>query len=167
MQATDEQISAAEATIAHFEGCSRTPYRDNHGYWTIGYGCRFLADGSAVTEHTQPLSGQGAAFALMRFKLCREYVPHLEQVITEPLSDGQFAAVCSLVWNIGLGGFGNSYVLRDINRRNPAAAAHAFHNWSFSAGKYDSRLFKRRCAEERIFTGMDPIPAMPTEGDKT
>lgn len=66
-------------------------------------------------------------------------------------NQNQFDAMVSLAYNIGLGGFAGSTVLRDHNAGNHAGAQAAFGMWVKQAGKVLAGLTKRRAAEAAIY----------------
>ena len=52
-----------EIDVMRDEGFSSQPYRDSLGYWTIGYGSRYVM-GEAVTGETKPLRSDQARILL-------------------------------------------------------------------------------------------------------
>lgn len=73
------------------------------------------------------------------------------------LEQHQFDAICSLAYNIGLGGLEQSTVLRKLNRRDFDGAARGFALWNkiTQHGKkvVCRGLVRRRAAEEKMFRG--------------
>ncbi|KAA8383301.1 lysozyme, partial [Acetobacter tropicalis] len=61
----NDSIALAAALAREYEGLSLRPYICPAGYWTIGYGNRCLADGSAVTARTRPIAKQQAEDLLL------------------------------------------------------------------------------------------------------
>lgn len=48
-------IEAFHATIAYYEGCTLTPYRDNGGNWCVGYGHNLTAHHERIkARYTRP-----------------------------------------------------------------------------------------------------------------
>jgi len=70
-------------------------------------------------------------------------------------TQGQFDAMWSLAYNIGVGGFKGSTVLRQHKAGNYDKAASAFAMWNKQKGKVLDGLTKRRKAETAIYRGDD------------
>lgn len=69
------------------------------------------------------------------------------------LSQGQFDALVSLVFNIGAGQFGNSALLRLLNEGDYAGAAAQFSRWTKAGGHDMPGLVTRRARERAMFEG--------------
>lgn len=99
------------ALITHFEGFKSTAYQDIAGIWTIGYGTTYVA-GKRVTAGMTCTASQAEAWL-------KDSLRDAEQAITQacrvPLTQYQFDALVSLVYNIGAGNFHKSSILRVIN----------------------------------------------------
>lgn len=70
-----------------------------------------------------------------------------------PLSQRQFDALVSFVFNVGAGQFGSSTLLRLLNQGDHAGAAAQFERWTRAAGRVLPGLVKRRAAERAMFEG--------------
>ncbi|HEU5067050.1 MAG TPA: lysozyme [Sphingomicrobium sp.] len=87
-----------------------------------------------------------------------------------PLNSNQLGALVSLTYNIGLGNFRSSTLLRLLNAGDYAGAAAEFPRWNKAAGKTMTGLITRRAAEARLFRtpvsageiSQQPVPA-PTK----
>lgn len=66
-------------------------------------------------------------------------------------SQNQFDAMVSLAYNIGLGAYGKSSVLRQHKAGDHGAAAAAFSLWCKQAGKVLPGLLRRRHAEAALY----------------
>lgn len=115
------------ALIRRFEGKELKAYQDIAGVWTIGYGHtegfkdgRFDAD-SVITDET--------ATALLEADL-KPREQAVSRLVTAPISQKQFDALVSLVYNIGIGAFERSTVLRKVNAQDWESAADAFLMWN-------------------------------------
>ena len=73
--------------------------------------------------------------------------------VNVPLTQGQFDALVSLVFNIGAGQLQRSTLLRKLNAGDLAEAAEEFLRWNKSSGKVAEGLRRRRVAEMRVFGG--------------
>lgn len=136
------------ALIQHFEGCSLTAYPDpatGGEPVTIGYGhCGNVKMDSYIS--------QDMANALLLQDLARFEDGVARSIHTDVTSD-QFSACVCLAFNIGLGNFTTSTLLKMINADSAPAAADQFLRWNKAAGKVMNGLTKRREAERRLYLG--------------
>lgn len=100
---------------------------------------------------------------LARLRL--EVVPYeraVEQACELSPNQNQFDAMVLLCYNIGVGGFKRSSVLRAHNAGDPQAASRAFGLWNKSGGKVYAGLTRRRAAEAALYLtpvrGDAPMP---------
>lgn len=145
-----------EELIARFEGCRLEAYQDEGGVWTIGYGCTGPEIGPGLNwSQAQADAELAARVAELRARL--------GGLIKPALSEDQYAAVCSLAYNIGPYGFSTSTVLRRINAYDFQGAADAFLMWDKIKGEYSEGLANRRKTEAAIFLdGTDQTPPQGT-----
>jgi lysozyme len=68
-----------------------------------------------------------------------------------PTTQGQFDALFSLAYNIGLAALKGSTVLRMHKAGKYPVAAAAFLKWDHQAGRVLDGLLKRRTAEQKIY----------------
>jgi lysozyme len=111
------------AVVENFEGYSATAYRDVRGILTIGWGHTGpdVHDGLTITRDR--------AVALLHGDMgTAEHA--IERLVRVPLTDNQFDALASLIYNIGDAGFAGSTVLRDLNAGDYQGAADAFLLWN-------------------------------------
>jgi lysozyme len=140
------QINAAgEALIEQFEGCALIAYQDQGGIWTIGYG----HTGPDVTEGLAITQDQ-AEYLLGRDLQTAEGA--INRLVTVPLGDNQFSALVSLVFNIGVGAFQSSTLLRDLN-----TGSYGLVQFQIVNGVIDAGLQKRRAAEIALWNTPDSI----------
>ena len=132
--------------IKKFEGYSSKAYPDpatGGAPWTIGYGTtKGVKPGMVIT-------------AQQAEKMLRDDVAKFESgvssLITAPTTQGQFDAMVSLAYNIGLGNFGKSTLLKKHNARCYTCAADQFRVWNRANGKVMNGLTKRRAAEREVY----------------
>lgn len=132
--------------IKQFEGYSSKAYPDpatGREPWTIGYGTtKGVKPGMVVTAEQAE-------------KMLRDDVAKFESgvssLITAPTTQGQFDAMVSLAYNIGLGNFGKSTLLKKHNARCYTCAADQFRVWNRANGKVMNGLTKRRAAEREVY----------------
>lgn len=145
------------------------PYLCPAGIATIGWG-------HVVTEHGRPLKGRpgllraremypdgidmGMAEMLLRGDLA-DREPQLEGLLQVPVTQGQFDALMSFAFNVGLDiddddiaeGLGDSTLLKKLNAGDVAGAADQFLKWNKAAGQVLAGLTRRREAERALFLG--------------
>jgi lysozyme len=133
--------------IKSFEGFRGKPYLCPAGVWTIGYGTT-----SGVTEHTPPIT-EAQASALLSVDVAK-FAAGVADSLTRAPTQGQFDAMVSLAYNIGLGAFRRSRVLKWFNLGDDDEAAAAFRAWQTANGQVLAGLVRRREAEIRLFKGV-------------
>jgi lysozyme len=143
--------------LKQFEGCKLTAYQDVAGVWTIGYGTTASA-GVGIEPHEGMTITQEQAEVLLH-KTIDNFAPAVASRITVPVSSNEFGACLCLSYNIGLGAFAKSTVLREINAGNKGKAAEAFKMWNKAGGKVVKGLVNRRAAESALFLEADMIVA--------
>jgi lysozyme len=75
----------------------------------------------------------------------------IDRDITEELTDNQFSALVSLVYNIGGGAFNTSTLRRKLNAGDFDGAAAQFLVWNKQGGKVLGGLVRRRKEEMDLF----------------
>ncbi|WP_176136838.1 lysozyme [Paraburkholderia atlantica] len=142
-----EWLDKAIELAKEFEGCSLTAYPDPAYGWrvpSIGFG----ATGPAISQHTVWTQAQADADLEYRMK---GIGAHIDLLVTVPISDEQKAACADLAYNIGLGAFERSTLLRMLNGHNVQGAADQFLVWTKANGVELKGLVKRRDAERALF----------------
>lgn len=141
--------AAGVALIQSFEQCRLDAYPDpgsRDGYpWTIGWG----STGDEITKGTrwtQEQADQRFAADLARFAAGVR-----KAIGGAPTSQGQFDAMVSLAYNIGLAAFAGSTLLKKHKAGDYAGAAYAFQSWRFNDGKEMAGLVRRRQREAVMY----------------
>ena len=118
-------------------------YQDVAGIWTIGYGDTQDVQKGQVTTEDQANK-----------RLSR----HLESVVSDvnrlvlvPLTQGQFDALVSLCYNIGIGAFSRSTLLAKLNWEDYTGAKREFTRWVYADGVRIKGLENRRAAEMGVW----------------
>ena len=137
--------------IKSFEGFSLTAYHgkcDRAGLYTIGWGhARGVRPGDKITLEQAE-------------KLLRDDLAWVERTLNADLVTGrdkplvtqnEYDALCSLVFNIGSDAYLDSTVRRKIKQGDKMAAARAFRMWVYSNHKFIQGLANRRADEVRLF----------------
>ena len=131
--------------IKRFEGFRDTAYLCPAGVWTIGYGhTHDVKEGDTIS--------QDKAEALLREEVAAKYEP-IVTANTEglELTQGQFDALVSFVYNVGAYNFETSHLLTYLKAGDIDAAAAQFERWNKAGGKVLDGLTARRAAERELF----------------
>lgn len=141
-------IAGLNAIKTH-ESFASVPYRDQAGIWTIGYGHK-IESGESFTSLTE----QQASALLARDVATAEDAVNAS--VRVGLSQHQFDALVSFVFNVGTGAFRRSTLLKKINAGDSTAAAE-FTRWVYvtKGGKkvQSAGLLNRRQSEVAMFNG--------------
>lgn len=129
--------------VKRFEGLELKAYRDSVGILTIGYG------------HTHAVKAGDIITGEQADAFLREDLQVAELTINTnvkvKLTQGQFDALVSFVFNLGSGNFVKSTLIRKLNAGDYAGAADEFGKWVNAGGKKLPGLVKRRAAEREVF----------------
>lgn len=135
--------------IKEFEGYSERVYLCAGGKYTIGYGhTRGVELGDTCTRE------QAEEYLRQDLVDAEETI---EALINVPLSQCQFDALVSLVYNIGSGNFYDSTIRRVINCKISDSEEYrkAWMMWVKAKGKVLKGLVRRREAEYKLFSSND------------
>jgi len=75
----------------------------------------------------------------------------VNKLVVVPLTQNQFDALSSIVFNIGEGAFSTSTLLRLLNSKDYEGAANQFPRWNKQKGRVLNGLTKRRQEERALF----------------
>jgi GH24 family phage-related lysozyme (muramidase) len=89
---------------------------------------------------------------LLREDLAKAEAAVRRNVLAE-LTQNQFDALASFVYNVGVGAFEGSTLLRKLNSGEVEAVPREMQRWVYDNGKKISGLVKRRKQEAELFTG--------------
>ena len=147
---------AGVGLIKKFEGLRLTAYQDVVGVWTIGFG-----DTGADVWPGLTITGDEAVRRLAN-RLAREFEPGVSAAIVGiPTTQGQFDAMVSLAYNIGVGAFRCSSVARFHRAGDHQAAADAFRLWNKAGQRVLEGLMRRREDERRLYLRDGPAAIEP------
>lgn len=141
--------AAGTSLIKSFESCRLTAYRDGNGILTIGWG------------HTGPDVYEGLVWTQEQadWQFSLDIISRASTAVNiyvhQPVSDNQFAALCSLCYNIGMGDFHSSTALKCINSGDFAAVPGAIGLWNKVRGQISPGLVRRRAAEVELWLTPD------------
>ncbi len=148
-------MALAVPFIARFEGFRARPYLCPAGAWSIGYGATHHSDGSPVTPNDKEIAEAEARAHLAAAIEGTERA--LYSLLKRAPSAQQYAALLSLVYNIGVGDFAASTLFTKFNAGDIAGAADEFLAWD--KAHIDGKsvcvpgLRRRRAAERKLFLG--------------
>jgi len=136
------------ALIRDMEGFRGEAYLDTGGVWTIGFGTIKYPDGSRVRKGDVCTRGQAEVW----LKNDSAWVDAcLDRSIKTKISQNQFDALASFVYNIGETAFTKSTMLTLINQKNLTGATNQFDRWIFDNGKRIQGLVNRRIKEKALY----------------
>jgi lysozyme len=129
-----------------FEGFRSMPYLDTANKLTVGYG-HLMVPGDGLVEGSPITMGQAT-------QLLRQDVGTAEDCVNSAgldLTQNEFDALVSFVYNLGCGAFKRSTLLKFLQAKNKLAASGEFPKWSMVSGKHSDSILKRRFAEQDCF----------------
>ena len=135
--------------IKEFEGFSANAYLCPAKIPTIGYGNTFWQDGRKVRLGEQ--ISKTKALELLEFVANKDFANKIFPLIKVEVNQNQFDAMTSLAYNIGVGAFSNSTLLKRVNAKDFLGAGNEFLKWDKSNGKPLLGLTRRRQREKELF----------------
>lgn len=142
----EDAVSIALDLIKKWEGCKLTAYKCSAGVWTIGWG----STGPGIThgvKWTQEQADKRLHDDVQRF------ASGVFSAVTYDATPAQLGAMISLAYNIGLGAFRSSTLLRLFNAGDTSGAHAQFPRWNKAGGKVVNGLTNRRRDEAAVFAG--------------
>lgn len=129
--------------IKRWEGCRLTAYLCPANIPTIGWG------------HTKGVKLGMKITQIEADTLFLEELKHYDQAVSNSvkvsLSQNQFDVLVSFCYNVGVGAFKDSTLLRVLNQHNYAEAANQLLRWDKAGKKVIPGLTYRREAEKELF----------------
>lgn len=134
---------------------ARSPIR---GTLTIGYGeTQGVIIGDTVTEE--------AASEQLLLRLRRDFEPAVHRLVRVPMTQYQYDALVSFVYNVGEGNLSRSTLLRRLNEGRYDDVPAQLMRWTKSKGIELRGLVRRRRDEAELWRGLIGSPAEePTPG---
>ncbi len=149
---------ASEGFVGHL-------YADAARYCTIGYGHlvkKAPCDGDEPEAFRRGLT-EPQASELLVGDMGRAELVVMTAVATN-LTDGQYAALCDFVFNVGGQNFKSSTLLKVVNAGEIEGVAEQIRRWVFAGGRELQGLKIRRERETELFLDGLPVPrAVPAE----
>lgn len=136
--------------IARWEGFERSAYTDAVGIPTIGYG--FTESALARVGKPMPkVISRSEADQLLGTLVEEHYAPAILEHVQTGLETNELGALCSFVYNVGVGAFSDSTLLERLNSGDKAGAAQEFGKWIYAGDQVLEGLVRRRAEERRYF----------------
>jgi lysozyme len=127
-------------TVAFLEGYSNDPYKDIVGVQTVCYG---------ETNVKMRRYSDAECNAMLQKSLVK-YGNGILECIRVPISQNQHAAFSSFAYNVGLGAFCGSSLVKKLNRGDYENACRGMYAWTYAGGKHVQGLKNRRDVEVRL-----------------
>jgi len=135
------------ALIKKFEGLELEAYKCAAGVWTIGYGhTKGVQEGDVWSE--------AQADEMLEIEL-EEFEGYINDNVTVTLSQNQFDALVSWVYNLGPANLKASTMLKVLNSGDYEGVPAQIKRWNKAGGKVLEGLIRRREAEALLFIGRD------------
>ena len=131
------------ALIKKFEGLELNAYKCPAGVWTIGYGhTKGVQEGMVISEETAND---------MLVEELEEYEGYINNMVHCSLSQHQFDALVSWVYNLGSTNLKNSTMLKVLNAGKYNEVPAQMKRWNKAGGEILDGLIRRREAEAALF----------------
>ncbi|RVE97498.1 lysozyme [Sinorhizobium meliloti] len=155
--------AAGRAAIKQREGVVLSAYKDSVNVLTIGVGHTSAAGAPTVYKGMKITAAQADEILSRDLAIFEKGVSHAVKV---PLSQNEFDALVSFAFNVGVGAFQRSTLLKELNKGNRYGAANELLRWNKAGGRVLKGLTSRRKAERDQFlnskTSGLPDPKPPT-----
>ena len=146
--------------IKHHEGVRTKPYQCPALLWTVGVGHVIVPEhGRLKLEERKNLPipdgwnrvvPMGEVDDILKKDLAR-FESGVSRLCPVSLTQGQFDALVSFSFNVGLGNLQRSTIRMKVNRGDMDGAAEAFLDWTKAGGKVLKGLVSRRNDERALF----------------
>jgi len=154
------------ALLAQWEGIREDTYKDSAGLDTIGVGHLITAEekrtGTIIIDgaHIPYEAGltKNQVSLLLRQDLSR-FEKAVSDMVAVSLNVNQFDALVAFVFNIGIGGFEKSTLLRLLNQGNYDSVPEQLRRWNKAAGQVVQGLVNRREKEVALWLDKELVPA--------
>lgn len=136
--------------VIKHEGLRLSPYLCPARIPTIGYGNTYYPDGKRVTMLDKPVTKE---YAYEMFKtIADRFALRVDGLVTAKVNQNQFNALVSFAYNVGIGNFQKSTLLRKVNANpNDVTIRAEFNKWVKAGGVRLNGLVNRRKDEADIY----------------
>lgn len=139
----------AVSMIKPLEGIEYQPYYDVAGVLTVCYG---HTGGGIIKDKVYTLS---ECEQLLKQDLER-VKEQVDPLIKNPIATETRAALYSFTYNVGIGAFSRSTLLKKLNSGDLVGACNELHRWVYAGGKKWKGLVTRREIEEEVCSFRQP-----------
>jgi lysozyme len=144
------QKSQAEPLIKQFEGLRLDAYKDSGGVWTIGWGSIYNLDLNRPVQAGDRID-DATALRWLRTEISEKY-NYVKKAIKVPVNQNQLDSLTSFAYNVGVGAFKSSTLLKKLNEGKPEIeVADEFPKWNKIKGVISAGLTRRRKLERDLF----------------
>lgn len=136
--------------LAHIKGWEKlrlNRYLDEGGKPTIGYG-HLIKPGENLDTITE---SQANGLLLMDL---RDAINAVNKAVKVPLTQSQFDALVSFVFNVGASRFYNSTLLKLLNKGDISGVRLQFGKWVYVGKTISAGLVNRRAGDLKLFDGV-------------
>lgn len=145
-------------SIKKSEGVMLFMYHDSVGLPTIGVGhllSKSELSSGKININKEPVRwGNGLTTIQVEALLAQDLhnaEDAVDLLVSVPLTQNQFNALVSFVFNIGIGAFNGSRCLKTVNMKNYTGVPEQFRRWVYAGGLVQPGLQKRREEEVRLW----------------
>lgn len=144
-----EVNKAGKDLIKRFEGCKLKAYKCPAGLWTISWGLTFYPDGTKVKEGDVITQQEAEDYFNA---IVDDFAKKVDALIKSNVSENNFSALVSFAYNVGMGNFQRSTLLRKVNANPKDTTIRAeFMKWTRANNVVLKGLVRRREAEAKLY----------------
>ena len=135
--------------LVHHEGLRFKPYKCPAGLWTIGVG-HLIGDGKTLPPEYNRTFTKDECYAILA-KDVERFERGVTRFIPVKLSQGEFDALVSFSFNLGLGTLQRSTLRQALLRGDKISAVQSLLKYNKAGGKVLKGLDNRRKDEAALF----------------
>jgi lysozyme len=139
-------IAIGGVLITDQEGIKYTPYLDPIGIPTV---CAGVTGPDVVMGKTYTKQECDS----LLYKHMQPAIKAVDSSVKVPLNDYQKASLYSFTYNVGVGAFKSSTLLRKLNQGDIPGACDQLKRWTYAGGKQWKGLITRREVERQLCYG--------------
>lgn len=128
------------------EGRVYEPYKDVAGVWTV-------CDGITGSGVVRGKNYTGRECDTLLWQRIREVKAQVDPLVKVPLGEYQRAALYSFTYNVGIGSFSKSTLLKRLNAGDQEGACNELRRWVYAGGVKWKGLLNRREMERSLCLG--------------
>ena len=158
-ESTEQMISENIINkLIEWEGSKNIPYKDSAKLLTIGIGhlltkselrSGFITIDGKPVRYVKGITNDQIKKLLEQDLYSRDIV--LSNLVTVPLTQNQYDALLSFMFNIGVNAFKDSYLLELLNGGHYSAVPSQLKRWNKCGGKVNKGLVNRRAKEIELW----------------